>query len=169
MSDTDGNRQNPAVPGKLEIGSGTTPRAGYVHLDIRDHLPFIDVRGDVCQLPFSAASIIEVLTVQTLEHLDLCDHQRAFAEFYRVIKPGGKLKICVPDMDWLCRQVLNRGEAYTTLLSWIFGGYSDSDISEMHHRSGFNEIYMRQCLGEMFSVVVLSTGRHGVNVEAIRL
>lgn len=154
---------------KLEIGSGITPRGGYVHLDIRDNLPFIDVQGDMCQLPFSVASFTEVLIVQTLEHLELCDHQRVFAEFYRVIKPGGKLKICVPDMDWLCRQVLNRSEVYTTLLSWFFGGYSDPDIPEMHHRSGFNEIYMRQCLDEIFSVDVLTTGQHGVNVVAIRL
>ena len=153
---------------KVEIGGGAYPRVGYLQLDIRKGLPVIDIIGDMRLLPFQAASLTEVLTVNTLEHLELCDHSKVFAEFYRVIKPGGRLKICVPDLRWLCRQVINMTESYTTLLSWIYGGYSSPGAVEMFHRSGFCEDYMRQCMDGLFVIESMTTGRNGINVEAVR-
>jgi ubiquinone/menaquinone biosynthesis C-methylase UbiE len=51
-------------------------------------------KGDVCALPFPDASFDLVLATDIIEHVDADD--RALAEIYRVLKPGGTALITVP-------------------------------------------------------------------------
>lgn len=51
--------------------------------------PELDVQFDAHRLPFAEASFAVVLCTEVLEHCH--DPQRAVDEFYRVLKPGGKL------------------------------------------------------------------------------
>lgn len=49
--------------------------------------PLADVKADICQLPFKDNSFDVILCNHVLEHIP--DHQRALAELFRVMKPGG--------------------------------------------------------------------------------
>jgi SAM-dependent methyltransferase len=53
------------------------------------------VRGDVGSLPFPAAHFDLVISRSVVEHLK--DPTRVFAEFFRVLRPGGKVVILTPN------------------------------------------------------------------------
>ncbi|NJN98369.1 MAG: class I SAM-dependent methyltransferase [Anaerolineales bacterium] len=86
----------------LDIGCGHRPYESwlpssvtrYVGLDyeVEDASPHLV--GDALHLPFPDASFDTVFTMQTLEHLP--DPFQAFHEIARVLQPGGKLILTVP-------------------------------------------------------------------------
>lgn len=80
---------------KLNIGSGDHPLAGYINVDWQQ-ADGVDVVHDLNTFPypFADAFFDEVHASHVLEHLD-----RPFVvmrELYRVLKPGGLLRIKVP-------------------------------------------------------------------------
>src|SRR5436309_921097 len=79
----------PMAPARLNLGSGTDVREGYVNLDIAA-LPGVDVVHDLSRLPlpFEDAQFEEVLCKDILEHLDYVPVLR---ELHRIIRPGGRL------------------------------------------------------------------------------
>lgn len=67
---------------------------GVIDYDIRKPLPYPDVCLDA------------VYASHVLEHLRPDDGLRLLQEFYRVLKPGGILRIVVPDLEAVCREYL---------------------------------------------------------------
>lgn len=61
---------------QLELASENVPRAAVL-------------QGDITSLPFRDATFDAVVSLHTVIHLPLPDHERAFTEFARVLRPGG--------------------------------------------------------------------------------
>jgi SAM-dependent methyltransferase len=59
------------------------------------------VRGTVEHLPFPNATFDAVTSFEVVYHLGVHDDRRAFAEFRRVLRPGGVLLLRLPAHDWL--------------------------------------------------------------------
>jgi len=86
---------------KINLGCGRKYLPDYVNCDISPH-----VRADRCfdldvvPYPFDADVADEILLDNVLEHLD--DIPRVMAEFHRILRPGGRLRIYVPyaKTDW---------------------------------------------------------------------
>ncbi|MEW6544186.1 MAG: methyltransferase domain-containing protein [Nitrospirota bacterium] len=57
----------------------------------------VDVQGDVLSLPFQDQTVDTVVCTGVLEHV--ADPHRAVAEFYRVMKPGGRIFVEAPFMQ----------------------------------------------------------------------
>jgi 2-polyprenyl-3-methyl-5-hydroxy-6-metoxy-1,4-benzoquinol methylase len=53
------------------------------------------LQGDCCDIPLPAASVDAVVSFETIEHVS--DHDRVYAEFRRVLRPGGLLLISCPE------------------------------------------------------------------------
>ncbi len=79
---------------KLDIGCGTRKKEGFKGVDI---LPLEGV-DYVCdlekKLPFEDNSVEEIFCSHTLEHIH--NFPELMAEFWRVCKPGAKVRILVP-------------------------------------------------------------------------
>ena len=110
---------------KVEIGAGETPHPDYdIHLDLLP-LPDIEVISRVDRLPFRTASLDGLRANHVLEHQSYELLEPTVAEWARVLRPGARLDIGVPDARFIAEQWV-RGEIDTAEANyWILGGHSD--------------------------------------------
>lgn len=105
---------------KLNIGAGDTVLPGYVRVDGRGLLG-----QDVVQMsPYvfgNADSITEIYCSHLLEHFPRSQFPSILSNFYRMLKPGGTLRIAVPDFAWFVGQY-SSGVGLGELLAPLFGG-----------------------------------------------
>jgi SAM-dependent methyltransferase len=59
------------------------------------------VQGSVTSLPFRDGCFDLVTSLDVVYHQDVGSDQMALDEFYRVLRPGGRLLLQVPAYDWL--------------------------------------------------------------------
>lgn len=87
-----------AVEIRLDIGCGTNKRPGHIGIDV---LKFdgVDVVMDVRKTPwpYKDDSVDGIFTSHFIEHLTGPERIEFFNECYRVMKPGAKIQIIVPD------------------------------------------------------------------------
>jgi len=82
----------------INLGSGGRGLPGWVNIELKSHKDTtlcLDIRR---RLPFADGSARRILAEHVIEHLDFReDVPRLFREFYRVLAPGGVVRIIVPD------------------------------------------------------------------------
>jgi ubiquinone/menaquinone biosynthesis C-methylase UbiE len=95
---------------------------GYVGIDFRKSKA-ADVVTRASILPYNDNEVDEIFSSHLLEHIEDQELKSTFQEWYRVLKPGGKLVIRVPDFEMYCRLFLQRdwGWKSTWGLRYIFG------------------------------------------------
>jgi SAM-dependent methyltransferase len=103
------------------VGSGFSPRAGYLHVDANPALPDLDlVSRDGLPLPAGWAD--EVLAVHMLEHVPAGRLQDVLRGWHRVLRPGGRLVVHTPNGTALARAYLEGGlEARWPVLAAMYG------------------------------------------------
>jgi len=133
---------------KLHIG-GQEKREGWAILDALPG-PIVDYVGNCNDLSFLAdESCSEVYASHVLEHLGYNGElQKTLTGIHRVLKPGGRLRASVPDMDTLCKLFLypplKRAERFH-VMRMIFGGRTtEYDV----HFVGLNFEFLGQFLQE---------------------
>ena len=83
---------------RLNLGGGDIPIDGYITLDRKQN-------QEVYPLPqFADGTIDEVRASHVLEHFSQQQAQAVVDEWARVLKPGGRLRIAVPNFDWVSTQ-----------------------------------------------------------------
>src|SRR5438128_2032906 len=60
------------------------------------------VKMDAGELTYEPNSIDVIYASHLLEHFEIRKVKDVLANWYSVLKPGGKLIINVPDLDWIC-------------------------------------------------------------------
>lgn len=92
---------------KLNLGAGNTKLDGFISVDLYD--TEADVRADITELPFDNESVDAIVCYQVIEHVPYNKSQQMFEEMYRVLKPGGSAILETPDIDVVCRKILEDG------------------------------------------------------------
>jgi len=126
---------------KINLGCNTRIREGYLNVD-RDKYPGVDLVSDVSKLPLPDNYADEVYASHILEHFSHAKTIDVLKEWHRILKPGGMLKIAVPDF---ARTV----ELYhkTGLCDWIVNYLWGDQIYEgANHYCGFDENRLRMVL-----------------------
>jgi predicted SAM-dependent methyltransferase len=83
---------------RLNWGCGDHVRQGWINSDIKD-APAVDLVADIMRgLPFGADSIDYAVSVHALPELPYGDQLQALKELRRVLKPGGVLRLVLPDL-----------------------------------------------------------------------
>lgn len=86
-----------AFPDRLNLGCGFDRREGYTNVDFQEsHHP--DLQADVRDLGMLPSDHYrEIIAIDCLEHLPRTDTARALAEWFRLLVPGGVLRLRTPE------------------------------------------------------------------------
>jgi predicted SAM-dependent methyltransferase len=114
---------------KLNIG-GIEAKDGWKILNSQpgENIDYVsDIRNDLSW--FASESCDEIYCSHVIEHLNQQQILQTLKEIRRMLRPGGRLMISVPDLDVLCKLFvhpsLNAGQRFH-VMRMIFGGQVDA-------------------------------------------
>src|SRR5688572_3091577 len=83
---------------KLQIGAGSSRLRGWLNTDIEpgEGLAYLDATK---RFPFEDGSLHYIFSEHVIEHLTYDEGKAMVAEAFRVLAPGGKMRISTPDLD----------------------------------------------------------------------
>jgi predicted SAM-dependent methyltransferase len=133
-------REKRGAPVRLHLGSGQSPIAGWINIDIQP-LPGVDRVLDVRRgLPYD--DVAAIYGEHFLEHLELEEGLACLVECRRVLAPDGILRISTPNLDWVLASHYRYGR-------WTADDEAVSDCFQMNrafHGWGHRFLYNRQTL-----------------------
>ncbi len=103
---------------KINLGGGPKKVEGYINMDGLWWDGATDIIQDLTKPPYKAGSklnkeqpdepladnsVDEILCHEVLEHIGFREINAVIDEVYRILKPGGKFNIQVPDIDKMCK------------------------------------------------------------------
>ena len=100
---------------KLNLGSGKSVIPGFVSVDRMFGM-------EVYPLPYGDDTVDEIRASHVLEHFPHWMTVKVLEEWLRVLKPGGLLKVAVPNLEYACQ---NAGHPHFE--GWIMGGQTDDN------------------------------------------
>ena len=143
---------------RLNWGCGTEPPDGWINSD-RKEAPGVDLTCDILDgLPLDDESIDYVVSVHALPELPLDRLVPALQELRRVLRPGGVLRLALPDLERGFRAYVDGDRDYflvpddaarsvggKLVMQLLWFGYTRSlftadFIEELLRRAGFDEI-----------------------------
>jgi predicted SAM-dependent methyltransferase len=129
----------------VHLGCGPIDLPGYLNVDAHP-LPHVHLVSPVDRLrSLRDQSIDLVYGCHVLEHLARRDVPGALREWHRVLKPGGVLRLSVPDFDLLLQVRAREGGDVEAILDPLFGSQADEyDF----HRSTYTEASLTRLLKE---------------------
>jgi predicted SAM-dependent methyltransferase len=106
---------------KLHLGCGNKFIPGYTHIDIVPH-EHIDHVSSIDNLSFIQNNSVEVIyTCHVLEHFKRSQTKSVLTEWFRILTPGGILRLSVPDFESICK-VYSKTKDINLVIGPLFGG-----------------------------------------------
>lgn len=95
---------------QVNLGCGPNPLRGWLNVDLARG-PHVDVIWDLRRtLPFPTASCSAIFSEHVIEHLSQSDAENLLKECYRVLEPGGVLRLSTPDAGRYLRSYAGDGQ-----------------------------------------------------------
>lgn len=133
---------------KLNLGCWHRDIPGFTNVDLCD-MPHIHHKTSIDQLPMIADGACElVYASHSLEYFDRQDAERVLAEWRRVLRPGGVLRLAVPDFDALL-EVYKRSGELRFLLGPLYGRMeidTPQGKQKLYHRTVYNFSHLQALL-----------------------
>ena len=149
-------KMNPADAKRLHLGCGNIRLPGFCNVDILTTAA-VDVVSDISKLDNFADDSIELIyACHVLEHFSHDDAVNVLLRWFDVLKPGGELRISVPDIDRIVKIYHDNWQHFQTTgnspwIGLLYGGQGDPyDF----HKTGFNFCWMRYLLEKIGYVEV---------------
>lgn len=130
---------------KLHLGCYHRKIHGYVNVDIRPECN-PDLVEDCFSLPSFKENSVDILyTAHMLEHCKREECLQILARWNEILKPGGILRISVPDFEALCLYYIQTRDL-KSITNLMFG--SQKHPYDFHY-IGFDEKYLTSLLKEL--------------------
>lgn len=127
---------------RLNIGGGEVQFPGFINIDRKNGFDALPLKRCHEREPmFADNSVDEILASHVLEHFGHVDSELALREWVRVLKPGGRIRIAVPDFAKCAKAYLD-GERLP-IAGYVMGGQTDDDD---FHRTLFDEEHLRRLM-----------------------
>jgi len=128
-----------ADPVKLNLGGGGVDLPGYTNIDR-------SAGGEAYPLKdYADNSVDEIRASHLLEHFSHRKTPAVLGEWVRALKPGGVLKIAVPNFTWIIEQYNGEKAGDYPLEGYLMGGHTDNNDC---HGAIFNEEKLGQLMAQ---------------------
>jgi GT2 family glycosyltransferase/predicted SAM-dependent methyltransferase len=129
---------------RLNLGCGRYPMKGFINVDQFEEVE-PDLLADVLNLPYEANSVDEIYCGHLLEHLAWDEGQYALKHWLNILKPGGEIRIVVPNFDVLAQRYLD----YPTpeAMKELNDLYIYSYVQDSLHRYCYSECLLKDAMG----------------------
>ena len=136
---------------KLHLGCWKRYIPGFVHVDICD-LPHIDYQHSVEKLPMFRDDSVELIYAShVLEYFDREEAASVLAEWRRVLKPGGVLRLAIPNFSALIK-VYERTGDLNNIVGPLYGRMlvecGEAQQRVIYHRTVYDFPSLKRLLGK---------------------
>lgn len=124
---------------KLHVGCGGNFFESWLNSDLVPNNQQVALLDAGRPFPIPNDTFHYVYCEHLIEHLN-CDQQLNFLfESYRILKPGGKIRIATPDFNFLMKLAdNNRSEFQTNYLNWNFNAFLNQVPRELINESNIH-------------------------------
>jgi hypothetical protein len=143
---------------RLNIGGGETQIPGFINIDRKDG-------KEAYPLDFPDESVDEIRASHILEHFPQSQEQEVVNEWVRVLKPGGRIRIAVPDAEKLAEMLLGKRNSPINPMRFVYGGQTDEND---YHKNGFNYGGLHVLL-QRAGLIAIDTWKSDQNGEAAHM
>ena len=137
------------MPGiKVHLGCWHRVIPSFIHVDLCD-MPHINYKSSIDHLPFFPNGSVDLIYCShALEYFDRDQARDVLREWYRVLSPGGLLRLAVPDFEALIKVYRISGEL-TSVLGPLYGKMSIASPdgrTTLYHKTTYDEASLRSLL-----------------------
>tara|TARA_X000001036_G_scaffold440046_1_gene493979 strand:+ start:8615 stop:9172 length:558 start_codon:yes stop_codon:yes gene_type:complete len=122
---------------KLHLGCGERYLPGYIHIDINnfDHIDFISSVDNLSM--YENDTVDEIYASHLLEYFDINESQDVLAEWKRVLKINGRLRLAVPNFSKLV-EVYKLTSDISKVIGPIIGRWEINKTDKIYHKQIFD-------------------------------
>lgn len=112
---------------RLNLGAGGKELPGYISVDLYDERA--SIIADITELDFDDNSVSEIIGYHVFEHLNPYKIQKTLSNWLRILKPGGKVILEMPNIEQICINfaTASKSQRYE-LLNCIYGSVNTTAI-----------------------------------------
>jgi len=131
---------------RLHLGCGKLDLPDFVNVDARPY-PHVHYLGAVESLPFIGDNTVALIYVShCLEHIPYRQVPTVLREWFRVLRPGGRLRLAVPDFKVLWQAYELSGHDLSVIQPYLLGG---QDYPQNFHYAVFDERSLKAVLHQV--------------------
>lgn len=167
---------------KLHLGCGYNELEGWLNTDLKPTSDKIAHLNATLPFPFSDGQFDYVFSEHMIEHITYPQGSRMLAECFRVLRPGGKIRVSTPDLQFvidLHRE--DRNDLQERYLRFATERYLDSPpsaesafvinhfVRAWHHEFIYDKKTLRMSLGNAGFTDLQECGLNESEDEALRV
>lgn len=105
---------------RLQLGSGANPYPGWLNTDVANYKddPNVVYMDATKRFPLPDAAFESVFSEHMIEHVTYTQGQHVLRECFRVLRPGGRIRIATPSLDRLRELYGDRSELQERYIQW---------------------------------------------------
>ena len=154
-------------PIRIELGSGNRKMLGWIGIDMTDSSDITMVIEN--KIPFQNDTVDEIYTSHMLEHFYYREMVDVLKECLRILKPGGRIRIAVPDASIYISGYFNANEFNVSHYCRYQPGYHKNSRIDIINYIAFVNMYHRYMFdGENLVLVLEKVGFENVELEEFR-
>ena len=157
----------------LDVGSGGNPintdEGRVVTVDARgDMNP--DYRCDIRRLPMASEEYDIVWSSHCLEHFSRAEAEPTLAEWVRVLKPDGELRLLLPNLEWAAKRLLEFSDDPLAVMQALDVFYAQQSYDLDYHKNGFTPKLIEALLRKLgFKHIILDTPDYHIYIRAWKI